>query len=587
MSKSRFEYRITLIYLAIGLLWIILSDLILSNLVLDENALSFFQSIKGSFYVLVTAILLFIFVRNYVHKQEATEQELWQSKERYKAMYENAPLAFQSLDADGYFLDINPQWLSILGYSREEVIGKWFGDFVHPEEKEGFKSRFRKFAEEGCVTGVEFRMKRKDGSYVYVLYEGAAETENGKILRTYCTFKDISGERMARAALKEREADLMQALEKAEESDKLKSAFLANISHEIRTPMNGIMGFSEILEKPGLKNEEQERATDFIRKSGERLLATIDNIIEVSQLESGQIKVNESTVKIDDTISFLARMYSKEADKKGLEFRVEKPDCDIIPQVKTDKQKLETILSSILENAIKFTERGFVELGCRCRDNGISLYIKDSGVGIPEERREAIFERFVQGETDLSRPYEGSGLGLSIARAYADLIGLRISLDSTPGKGSTFTVNIPEKCLAKNEPATAEPLIRKFKPGKEKVVIIAEDDETSFQYLEILLSGENLRIIRAMDGIEAIEACEEYPEAALILMDLKMPKLDGFEATRKIRKNGKKVPVIAQTAYAMSGDRQRALDCGCNDYISKPINGAELIHKVRLQLQQT
>ncbi len=237
--------------------------------------------------------------------------------------------------------------------------------------------------------------------------------------------------------------DLKEALEKAEESDRLKSSFLANMSHEIRTPMNGILGFSELLKEPGLSGEEQQEYIKVIESSGERMLNTINNLIEISKLEVSQVSVLQSKVSLSKQFDDICRFFRPEPEKKGLQLlcRDILPDCDNV--LHTDGDKLYGILINLVKNAIKYTKEGFIEIGCQRKEKNIEFFVKDSGIGIPKDRQQTIFDRFVQADQTQARLFEGSGLGLSISKAYVELLGGEIWVESEDGKGSVFYFTIP------------------------------------------------------------------------------------------------------------------------------------------------
>lgn len=256
--------------------------------------------------------------------------------------------------------------------------------------------------------------------------------------------------------------------------------------------------------------------------------------------------------------------------------------------LRTDKTKLSSILINILKNAVKFTEAGFVECGCKRTEEEIMFYIKDSGMGIPSDRIGAIFDRFVQADLTNSRPYEGSGLGLSIAKAYVEILGGKIWAESTIGEGSTFffTIRYQPVDKKKQQEKPEDDHAAKNKYLSESLILIAEDDDASYYLLEQLLTSENFRLLRATNGNDAISMLKQNSKIDIVLMDAKMPGMDGYEATRQIRQFNKEIPIIAQTAYALAGDNLKAFEAGCNDYLSKPIRKKELIRRIRDNLRK-
>ncbi len=369
--------------------------------------------------------------------------------------------------------------------------------------------------------------------------------------------------------------DLIKAKEKAEESDRLKSAFLTNMSHEIRTPMNGILGFLDLLKEPDLEEENRIEYIDIVNESGQRLLDTINDIIEISKIEAGIIDVNNKEVNVAERMKFLHHFFKPQTNQKGLELEI--PEYISGPEaiIKTDSSKLDGILINLIKNSIKFTNRGSIQMGNYLQNGSLVFYVKDSGRGIPADRIEAIFERFVQGDLNLTRAHEGSGLGLAITKAYVNALGGKIWVKSEEGIGSTFFFSIPYNSVKK--PESADNSIPMVSLQKCLTILIAEDDETSFKFLKTALSYEYVNILHTENGQDTVKAVKEIPGIDFVLMDIKMSGMDGLEATRQIRKFNKTMPIIAQSAYALSGDDEKAKEAGCNGYLSKPISRIKLI----------
>ena len=381
-------------------------------------------------------------------------------------------------------------------------------------------------------------------------------------------------------ALWRRNRQLTRAKEKAEENERLKTIFLQNMSHEIRTPMNGIIGFLSLLKEPDLDPASREKYIDIVNKSGKRLLTTINNIIEISKIDTRQIEVRHTTVDLNEVMNFYYNFFVRQAKEKGLELRL---NCDLPPgneHIMTDKFILDNILTNLINNALKFTNQGVVEIGVALNGKILRFYVKDSGIGIPPERQKAIFERFVQANLNMTRPHEGSGLGLAIVKAYVHILKGKIWLESEEGKGSTFYFEIPYIPAEMSPPEEVEPLPEQFK-GEHLKILIAEDDNISFLFIQQLLKLPEVEVLRATDGRQVIELARDNPDISLILMDIKMPEINGIEATRQIRKFNPSVPIIAQSAYTFSGEQERAMEAGCNDYITKPINKGHLLKLIK------
>lgn len=372
-------------------------------------------------------------------------------------------------------------------------------------------------------------------------------------------------------------AELRQAKDKSQESDRLKSAFLANMSHEIRTPMNGILGFAELLKRPNLTGKEQQQYIKIIETSGTRMLNIVNNIVDISKIESGIIEITNKVTNINEQIEFLTSFFAPEIEKKGLRLVYSKALPTNNATIITDTEKLYGILTNLLKNAIKHTYKGAIEIGYHLKPGDhqdlLEFFITDSGNGIPEDRLSVIFDRFMQADMSNKTVYQGAGLGLSISKAYVEMLGGEIWVESKHGIGSTFRFTLPyrpaeaeiitEKTI---EPATKEKSINRLK------ILIVEDDPGMEFLLSETVQEFCSELLIARDGMEALEISKNNPDIDLILMDIRIPKMDGYETTKEIRQFNKDVVIIAQTACAFSSDRDKALEVGCNDYVSKPID---------------
>ncbi len=375
-----------------------------------------------------------------------------------------------------------------------------------------------------------------------------------------------------------RAAELIIAKERAEESDRLKSAFLSNMSHEIRTPMNGILGFAEILREPDLTGKEKQEYISIIEKSVERLLNIIKDILSFSKIESGLMDISISDTDINEQIEHIYTLFKPEADQKKIKISFKNLLTAKEAIIKTDPEKIYTILTNLVNNAIKFTNSGSIEIGYKKKGKYLEFFVKDSGLGINKENTEFIFERFRQGSESLSRNFEGAGLGLSISKAYVEMLGGKIWIESELGKGSIFYFTIPyfsvsREIIVPENLAIYDTTVNQVKSLK---ILIAEDDEVLLMFLTLAVQKFCRQVLKARTGVEAVNACRNNPDIDLILMDNKMPEMYGIEATRQIRQFNNEVIIIAQTAFAHSGERENAIEAGCNDYISKPILKDEL-----------
>ena len=378
---------------------------------------------------------------------------------------------------------------------------------------------------------------------------------------------------------KKMEDELIVARDRARESDRLKTAFLNNLSHEIRTPLNAIVGFSEIINKPGINSEELQYYTDIILQSSSQLLAIIDDIFDIAAIEAGQVRVVMKETNVYQLLLLVYKHYIREVSGKDIELvcNYDLPESDLV--IITDETKLTQILMNLTGNALKFTRSGKIEFGCTRRNGELLFFVKDTGIGIPAEMHEIIFERFRKVNLDSTGEFSGSGLGLFIVRSYVELLGGRIWLESSPGSGSRFFFTIPckpadKKSEMENSMQADESV---FLKNERKTILVAEDNYMNFLLIKEYLSEYPMEIIHAINGLEAVEQCRKRADIDMVLMDIKMPVMDGFEATGKIRTFMPGLPVIALTAYAQSGDREKVKKHGCTDYLSKPFERKKLL----------
>ncbi|MCD6367315.1 MAG: PAS domain S-box protein, partial [Bacteroidales bacterium] len=434
---------------------------------------------------------------------------------------------------------------------------------------------------------VELQIKRaNDGALRYI--HSVAEYDKDKnelfgIIQDITEHKHIETELTNKneefAAINEeylvKNEELDDALKKAQESDRLKSVFLANMSHEIRTPMNGIIGFADLLSTTELPVTDQKQFLQIIKNSGEQLLQIINDILDYSKLEAGQMTVAKEKVSLMEVIHKIKIDFSKRAEEKGLDFILECPKSLNEVILETDEYKLIQILNNLLSNALKFTEKGQIFLECIAERKHIKFFVRDTGIGISPEKQAIIFERFRQADEKLSRKYGGTGLGLSISKGFVKLLGGTIGLESQQGVGTSFWFTIPY--YHQKETLHLE------KSGNQlafdwsnKTFLIVEDYFNNYKFLEILLKVTGAKTLAADTGKKAIEMVRSHPEIDVVLMDIKLPDITGYKATREIRKFNESVIIIAQTAYAFENDESEALKSGCNAYISKPINRKEL-----------
>ncbi len=383
-----------------------------------------------------------------------------------------------------------------------------------------------------------------------------------------------------------REAKIQQQLEhardKAEESDNLKTTFLTNLSHEIRTPLNSIIGFSDLLTDPDLTDDQREEFTELISRSGNALLMLVDDIIDLSKIEAGQVQINRSKFDLNRLIIDVHEAIEDNrdfADKNAvlLEYYIPINEEEAF-LIETDDFRLRQILSNLIKNALKYTNRGEVKFGYRLGDEKLTFFIKDTGLGIPEEQKSNIFERYNQSES--VEKFGGSGLGLSISKKLVELLGGEIGFNTDEEKGSEFYFTLPfETPLEEAKPNPKTALANEYN-WTDKQILVAEDEQNNYVFIEEALKKTGAKIIWATDGQQAVEVVKGNPEINLVLMDIKMPNLDGYEATKIIKKMRADLPVIAQTAYAMSDERDLSMQAGCDEYLTKPIRPKKLLRKI-------
>ena len=505
-------------------------------------------------------------------QKKIAEIELRESEIRFKVLH-NASFGGIAIHNNGLILDCNQGMSTMTGYSVEELIGMDGIKLIAERDRSHVMQQISSGNEKTYeATGV-----RKNGTEYPMRLEGRNVPYKGKQIRTV-EFRDITEQKI-------NEVELIYAKERAEESDRLKSAFLANMSHEIRTPMNGILGFASLLKNQKLTGEEQQEYFTIIEKSGERMLNIINDLINISKVESGQMEISFSSTNLNDQMEFLHNFFRLEAKQKGINFSIASRLPAQQSVIYTDIEKIYAILTNLIKNALKFTNIGTIEFGCQQKGEFYEFYVKDSGIGISKDKQDAVFERFVQAENHLTRGYEGAGLGLAISKAYIEMLGGEIWLTSKEGEGSTFFFTLPVYKGQHEQPApTGNIDMKENESLGTETILIAEDDESSMFYLTEILKGITSRLILVKSGLEAVEACRNQ-EIDLVLMDIQMPVMDGYTAAKLIKGIRPELPILAQTSFALDSDKALYGGVFC-DYLTKPLNADEVRKKITLRLRQ-
>jgi PAS domain S-box-containing protein len=487
---------------------------------------------------------------------------------------EQGPSSIMITNTSGKIEFVNNKFTTLTQYSLEDVSGKNPRIFNpgHLPEKE-FEELWKTLRKGDTWKG-EVQNRRKDGSMFWEDLTISALMNPDDTVSKYILIMNDTTER------KQMMDDLFAAKEKAEESDRLKSAFLANIGHEIRTPINIIMGFAEQLNEPDLTSEEKEEYISIIGKSGRGLLNIFNDIICISKVEAGQMPVSISETNINELIEQIYSSFRDEAEQKGIMIIYDNGLTGQKNFINTDREKVNSILTNLIKNAIKFTNNGFIEIGHNQKGSYLECYVKDTGLGIKREQQEIIFEPFRQGSESLRRNYEGVGLGLSISKAYVEMLGGRIWVESLEGTGSVFYFTLPYGFEADQKnilrPVVVASAYQEDSSCNNLKILIVEDNEFSAKLLGKIVKLNSRGILIAKTGTQAVEICRENPDIDLVLMDIQLPEMNGIEATKQIREFNTDVIIIAQTAFVYTHNRQEAIDAGCNDYISKPIDQALL-----------
>jgi PAS domain S-box-containing protein len=553
-----------------------------------KNTEKTFYTIKAPFNDLADNEVKIIGILMDITRRVDAETMLKESEELYRQLIHTSPEAIVLNDKSGKVLFLSPRNKEMFNITDESTAKKNVLDYIHPDDIE----RAQKNMADVWANDVSV-----PNQYVFVKNNG--EQFYGEV--NSAVVKDMYGHPKAMISVvrdvserKKVEQELISAKEKAEEADRLKSSFLANMSHEIRTPMNAIIGFSGLLSDDLIDNEKRKEYINIIEGNSSALLNLIDDIIDFAKIESNQLKINPAFFNLDKTLVEIKSYFDEiiiSKNKQDVKLILSDLNIGSNIHVFADQLRLKQILVNLISNSIKFTDSGYIMFGYQVIESTyLKFFIKDTGIGMPKEKHEVVFERFRQVDETFTRKYGGTGLGLAICKNLVKMMDGEIWVESEEGKGSEFYFTLPltEK-ITTNSNNFIEIYDQQSPPSlnwKNKLILVAEDEQINFQFIEEALSNTGLKFIHAKDGLEAIEHFKNSNgDIDLVLMDIKMPNLNGFDATKEIKKLNKNTPVIAQTAFAMEEDKTNCFDAGCDDYITKPIKYKQLISVLKKHLK--
>lgn len=537
---------------------------------------------------------------------KAVNEKLAEERKLMRTVIDHLPDAIYVKDRSGRKVLANRADIQNTGKTEEEIIGKTDLEVYPPEVAATFMADDDKVLVQGLtVSNREEFLSNLSGNNKWLLTSKLPLTNaRGEITGLVGIGRDITTQKNYETTLlKQNEEfqalneeylagneelnrslseiqkinkELREAKLKAEESDRLKLAFLSNISHEIRTPLNGLVGFSEQLTSPSLTEEQRELYVKLIDESSQRLTAVINDIVDISLLQTNQAQLNIQPVSLTELMSNVLTGFSSLARQQNLAFTADLPTDDPI-YTSSDAKRLAQIISKLVDNALKFTSKGGVRIGLRRDGKNALLYVKDSGIGISQAMQEAIFSPFRQADSNAWKNYGGQGLGLSIVRGFTELMGGKIWLSSRESEGATFWISLPLKEVTEPLEVEATPPVSQKNPA-DFTILAAEDESSNFIYLQTIIHKAGYNLLHATNGQEAVDQVKANPNINLVLMDIKMPVMDGYEAFRQIRSFRPDLPIIALTAFAMADEAACIKAAGFSEYLTKPYKRGELLH---------
>lgn len=507
-------------------------------------------------------------------ERDLAEKSLRYNEIKYRELAEFLPQGIFETDNTGLITYVNKAWLDLFGYTRKDIRdGINFKDLLLIPDK-------NHFLDDARIFDIETMARKKNGSEFNINLYTNRIYKDSKLIGIRGILIDVTQKTKFIN-------ELQIAKTRAEQSDKLKSAFLANMSHEIRTPMNAIIGFSALLSDPTISSENQKDYIKYIQSSGEQLLKLIDDIIDIAKIEAGELKIKKDVTLVNSTIVELQTIFNqlKMMQGKNIDIIINPFYSSSEFAIFTDPTRFRQILTNLINNAYKFTHSGYIEIAYAKYGNTLQFYVKDTGIGIFKNMQDSIFDRFVQADHPKGRQFGGTGLGLTITKHLVNLLGGKIWVNSEPNVGSTFYFTLPFEPVNMEgkliQDADDNYLMHDDFKFEGLEILVAEDNDMNYELAQTILSQKGIIVSRANNGKEAIMACLNNEKLDLILLDMEMPEMSGYEAIGYIRNARPSIPVIAQTAHAMAEDKANCLEIGCNEYISKPIDAQSLFDAIK------
>ncbi|MGR3811545.1 PAS domain S-box protein [Jiulongibacter sp. NS-SX5] len=529
--------------------------------------------VKNDFEILTGYVLIGLDVT----EKKERESKLQDSENRFRLFFDTSQVILYTHDLDGNFLSMNPKGCYLLGYNEDELLGRNLLDILPMETKKSLNNYLKELKSKGKSKGLMQIMNRDQKKVTWMYHNVVAEDTDGT--------KYVIGNVTDITDRINLEDNLKSAKRDAEQNARMKEMFLANMSHEIRTPMNAITGFGRLLSETKNLDSEQREYVSSINMASSILLDLINDILDFSKIHSGQIKIEKIPFSLEKQIDHVWKILQPSAERKGLQFKF-LIEPDIPDRLMGDPTRISQVLVNLLNNAIKFTEQGhirlYVEKDERQKDKvTVNFEIQDTGIGIPEDKLENIFDRFIQANSSTTRKYGGTGLGLSITKSLVELQGGEITVNSTENKGSTFKFSLPFDLAEESDSNSNSVETEDIVFERQLKVLLVEDNIFNQKLAEKVLESKGINVDIAENGLLAIERVG-MTQYDLVLMDLQMPEMDGYETTMYIRNEMRStIPIMAMTAHSLVGEKEKCINIGMDDYITKPFEQEELFRKIK------